>query len=107
MTPVMRLVSKCIRLILQKGIGVWVVVWVDICPLATGVNENIVADLYWLHPDRNAWYIKFVDLDAILRALNLALQWKGMLHLITDSACTHLCIVNTLTNNFAGIRVLW
>lgn len=37
----------------------------------------------------DAWYINFVEPDAVLMGVNMVLQWKAtVLHLVTDSACT-------------------
>ena len=38
------------------------------------------------------------ELEATLKGINLALQWEAtVLHLVTDSACVHQWICDTLT----------
>ena len=67
--------------------------WMDV-KLATGVvvesGESFIKDACWLRPAREDKHINLVELDAMWRAINLALQWKAtVLHLKTDSACVH------------------
>ena len=58
----------------------------------------IVEDACWLHPEKDSQHINLVDLNAIIKAINLAILWKTTtLHLFTDSACVHKWISDTLT----------
>ena len=42
--------------------------------------------------------INLAELDAALKGVTLALQWEAtVLHLVTDLACVHWCISDTLT----------
>ena len=77
-------------------------VWIDASFMATGVvvesGESHIEDACWLRPAREDKYINLVKLDAMLRGINLTLQWKAIvLHLKTDSACVHLWISDALS----------
>ena len=77
-------------------------VWVDASSLAIGValeaNGAVVEDACWLRPTNDPQHINLAELDATLKGINLALQWQAtVLHLITDSACTHRWISDALT----------
>lgn len=76
-------------------------VWMDASSLATGValevNRDIMEDTCWLCHSSDAPHVNLVELNPILKGINLALQWKmKVLHLITDSVCTYHWI-NSLT----------
>ena len=86
--------------------GVWTVkkitVWVDASWVATGValemNRTVIKDACWLYPTNHAQHINLAELNAALKRVNLALQWEVIvLHWVTDSACMHRWIANTLT----------
>ena len=82
--------------------GKEITVWVDVSSVATGValetNGMVIEDVCWLHPTNNTQHINLAELDADLQGINLALQWVAtVLHLVTDSACIHQWISNTLT----------
>ena len=69
-------------------------VWVDASSLAIGValerHDTVLEDACWLRPENNAQHINLVELDAMLKGINLALQWQGkLLHVKTDSVCIH------------------
>ena len=79
-----------------------ITVWVDASSVATGVkwetNGTVIEDACWLHPTNNAQYINQAELNAALKGINLTLQWEvTVLHLVTDSACVHWWISDTLT----------
>ena len=54
-------------------------VWVDTNSLALGVafeiNERVIKDAIWLHKE-DSCHINIVELDAVIKDLNLALAWK-------------------------------
>ena len=82
--------------------GKEIIVWVDASSIATGVALEtigmVIEDAYWLHPTNDAQHINLAELDAALKGVNLALQWEAtVLHLVTDSACVHCWISDTLT----------
>lgn len=52
----------------------------------------------------NIQHINLAKFDAVLTGINLAPQWKvTMLHLVTDSACTHCWITETLIGKGCAI----
>ena len=58
--------------------------------VALQVNGNIVKSASWLHPAGNTKHNNLVELDAMIKDVNLALPLQvSLLHLITDSACVH------------------
>ena len=76
-------------------------VWVDANSLGTGVSLEhdgiAVEDTSWLRKERDTQHINLVELDAVLKGVNMALMWKATrLHLHTDSACVHEWIMDTL-----------
>ena len=82
--------------------GKEITVWVDASCVATGValetNGMVIEDACWLRPTNDTQHINFAELDAALKGVNLALQWEATeLHLVTDSACMHRWIFDTLT----------
>ena len=77
-------------------------VWVDAISLAIGValerHDTVLKDACWLQSEKNAQHINLVELDAVLKGINLALQWQGkVLHVKTDSVCMHHWVSDTLT----------
>ena len=77
-------------------------VWVDASSLAMGVafevNGGIMEDACWLQPENDARHINLAELDTTLKGVNLALQRQAkLLHIITDSVCTHWWITDALT----------
>ena len=82
--------------------GKEITVWVDASSVATGValemNGKVIEDACWLRPINNAQHINLAELDTALKGINLALQWEAtVLYLVTDSACVHRWISDTLT----------
>ena len=78
-------------------------VWVDASSLATGVllayDGAVVEDACWLRPEKDSQHINLVELDAIIKGINLAILWKTTtLYLFTDSAYVHKWISDTLTD---------
>lgn len=76
-------------------------VCVDASSLVTGGSLKhdgaAVEDTSWLRKERDVQYINLAELDAILKAVNMALMWEAMiLHLFTDSVCVHKWIMDTL-----------
>ncbi len=53
-------------------------VWIDASSLATSVvvesGESLIEDACWLQPPREDKHVNLVELDAMLRGINLALQ---------------------------------
>ena len=57
-----------------------------------------MVDACWLHPEKDSQHINLMELDAIIKGINLAILWKTTtLHLFTDSACVHKWLSDTLT----------
>ena len=77
-------------------------VWVDASSLAIGVllekDGAAVEDACWLRPTNDAAHINLAELDAVMKGVNLALQWKvRKLRIHTDSLCVYHWISDTLT----------
>ena len=67
--------------------------------VALEMNENIFADASLLHPAGDTKDINMAKLDAMIKGVNLALQWQvSLLHHMMDSVYVHHWILNTLTN---------
>ena len=65
--------------------------------VALGANENI-KDACWLHPTNNAKHINLAELEVALKGVKQALWWQAtVLNLVTNSACMHWWISDTLT----------
>ena len=82
--------------------GQEITVWVDASSVAAEValetNGTFIDDACWLRPTNDAQHINLAELDAALEGTNLALHWEAtVLHLVTDSACVHQWISDTLT----------
>ena len=82
--------------------GKEITVWVDASSIATGValetNGTVIEDACWLRPINDAQHINLAELDATLKGINWALLWEAtVLHLVTDLACVHRWISDTLT----------
>ena len=78
-------------------------VWVDASYLATGVSlvydGDVVENVCWLRPAKDSQHINLIELDTIIKGINLAILWKTTtLYLFTDSACVHKWISDTLTD---------
>lgn len=52
-------------------------VWINASSLATGVLRSAIEDTYWLCPVNDTQYIDLIELDAALKGINLALQWRA------------------------------
>ena len=77
-------------------------VWINASSLATSVSlvydGALVEDACCLHPEKDFQHINLMELDAIIKGINLAIHWKmTTLHLFTDSAWVHKWISDTLT----------
>ena len=77
-------------------------VWVDASSLAIRValerHETVLGNACWLRPENDTQHINIVELDAVLKGVNLALQWQSMvLHIKTDSVCVYHWVLDTLT----------
>lgn len=58
----------------------------------------VLEDACWLRPKDDAQHINLAKLDAMLKGINLALQWQSKtLHLKTDSICVYHWVSDTLT----------
>ena len=82
--------------------GKEIIVCVDASSVATGValetNGTVIEDACWLRPINDAQHINLAELDTSLKGINFPLQWEAtVLHLVTDLACMHWWISNTLT----------
>ena len=69
-------------------------VWVDASSLAIGVllekNGAAIEDACWLQLTNDAAHINLAELDAVMKGINLALQWKvRKLRIHTDSLCVY------------------
>lgn len=59
---------------------------------------TILEDACWLRPTDDSQHINLAELDAMLKGVNLALQWQAkVVHLYTDSLCVYHWLTNTLT----------
>ena len=81
-----------------------ITIWVDTSSLATSVviekSESIAEDASWLRLVYEDRHINLVELNMVLRGINLALQRKAsVIHLQTNLACVHHWISDTLTGN--------
>ena len=70
--------------------------------LAIGValkrHETVLEDACWLQLENDAQHINLANLDAMLKGINLALQWQcKVLHVKIDSVCMHHWVSDTLT----------
>ena len=77
-------------------------VWVDASSMAMGValvvNGSIIEYACWWCPINYARHINLIILDAVIKGVNLVLQWQAwVLHVVTDSACMHQWVSDTLT----------
>ena len=77
-------------------------VWVDASSLAIGVlleqDGAALEDACWMRPVDDVQHINLAELDAVLKGINLALQWNAkVLHLRTDSLCVYHWMSDTLT----------
>ena len=77
-------------------------VWADANSLAIRValekHKSILEDACWLCPENDAWHITLAQLDAVLKGINLALQWQSrVLHIKTDSVCVYHWVSDNLT----------
>ena len=76
--------------------------WVDTSSLAIGVvlerHETVLEDACWQRPENDTQHINLAELDAVLKCINLALQWQcKVLHVKTDSVCVHHWVSDTRT----------
>ena len=65
-------------------------VWVDASSFAIGValerHKTVLEDACWLRPENDAQHINLAELDAVLKGINLALQWQcKVLHVKINS----------------------
>ena len=61
-------------------------------------HGEILEDACWLYPTRDGQHINLAELDAMVKGLNLALQWQARtVHLHTDSMCIYHWLTNALT----------
>ena len=64
--------------------------WIDTSSLATDIvvesGELLIEDSCWLQLVREDKHINLAELDAIMRGINLALQWKAT-HSLEDQLC--------------------
>ena len=77
-------------------------VWVDASSLVIGVllekNGAVIEDAWWLWPTNDAAHINLAELDAVMKGINLVLQWKvRKLDKHTDLLCVYHWISDTLT----------
>ena len=75
-------------------------VWVDASSLAISVllekNGAAIEDACWLRPTNDAAHINLAELDAVMKGINLALQWRvRKLRIHTDSLCVYHWISDT------------
>ena len=61
-------------------------------------HEAVLEDACWLRPENDAQHINLAELDAVLKGINLALQWQSrVLRIKTDSARMYHWVSDTLT----------
>ena len=95
--PLQQMVWETIARVMQSypSQGLWcatgqdINVWIDASSLATGVllecDDVVFEDAYWLQPANDAQHINLPELNAALKGIDLALQWKcKVIHLKTD-----------------------
>ena len=92
--------------------GKEIIVWVDVSSITTGValetSEMVIKDVCWLCPTNDAQHINLAEHNVALKGANLAFQWEAtVLHLVTDSACMHRWISNTLTGKARANEGSW
>ena len=99
-------VTRVKKKILLEGIGTCrekeMNVWVDASSLTIGVllgkNGAVIVDACWLQPINDATHIYLAKLDAVLKGINLVLQWGvKVLHIWTDSLCVYHWLSDTLS----------
>lgn len=57
-----------------------------------------MGDACWLCPENDVQHINVAELGAVLKGVNVALQWKAIeLHLFTDSVCDHGWVFDTVS----------
>ena len=67
-------------------------------------DETMLEDACWLQPTNKDWHINLAELDAVVKGVNLALQWQAKrLHLYTNSLCVHHWVSNMLACNTGHI----
>ena len=76
--------------------------WDGASSLVTGVmlerHGDILEDACWLHPTNNVQHINLTELDAMVKGLNLVLQWQARaVHLHTNSMCVYYWLTNAET----------
>ena len=88
--------------------GQWVVdsdapltVWADASSLAIGVvlqvNGQVIEDASWLRPKNDTAHINKSELEAVIRGLNLAVQWcYKTINVMTDSSNVFSWLQNTI-----------
>ena len=107
-TVLQHMMSKTIESVQQDDLacGDWCVdskelnVWVDASSLAIRVAlewfKTVLA--CWMRPEADAQHINLAKLDAVLKGINLALQWQcKVLHIKTDTVCVYHWISDPLT----------
>lgn len=79
-----------------------VIIWIDTSSLATGViiesRRSMVVEACWLYLVWENKHINLAEFNAMLRGVNLALQWKmTVVHLKTDLAWVHCWVSDMLS----------
>lgn len=46
-----------------------------LCGVLFEDSGAVIEDVRWLHPDNDSQYINFSQLNAVVKGINLALQW--------------------------------
>ena len=66
--------------------------------LAIEYDGAIIEDASWLRPVHADKHVNLAELDAVLKGITLALDWKAsVIHLRTDSTCVDRWISDTLS----------
>ena len=79
-------------------------VWCDASSLAVGVcveiDNCVVEDASWLRSNNDGAHINRAELDAVIKAINMAIKLKlDFVTIMTDSATVHGWIKSVLANS--------
>lgn len=81
---------------------------VDVSSLTTDVlleiDRHVIKDVWWQWPVGDAQHINLAELDAMLKGINIALQWgiRG-LRLFMDTTCVHWWVSDMLTGKSQNV----
>ena len=68
-------------------------------------HKTVLEDACWQQAENNAQHINLAELDAVLKNINLALQWQGkVLHMKTYSVCIYHWVSDTNWQNASAYQ---